>query len=1001
MSDPRYRYPPSGRRSPTFNPARASLPVSLGYNSTYSGDLHTIQTARYDNIIPRYPADPRSPMPTTITTYNVTKDPITRSSSHNEHRHGRHRSSTLESRPSKPIIVTTNHPRPSGSSHHSSSSHQSSSNRTASPSRDHYRANEEAYYTQPASSHRSRSAQRHGHSHSHSQSATFDNDEFYRLRERVGDDRLRAPFRASTLDPYRPGHHQVPYSTTRHNTTSAIGYEDDGYEYTKPSDLARYDLDHDHSRRASRDSFDRSYHRPSVNVVSNEPARPEGRGRKPPPTSAGLDRYNRAAASGMYDRPSVAMPSLPGGSTAPLVDSTRRLEGPGNSSLERAASKTRPVSLYQDPSPRMSYPDDNVRARDDERLHRERRERDRDDVYRDENIATRGFGIRTDTFDDAERRGRRDHDDREYKRASDETLDRARSRSHIAIPDTRPRTRVDQSVERKDSVDSKDSSRSERVRDKVASGLSVAAAAMGLGALKDKGKDEDKDAKTSPRRRRSSSVDQTTSRAAERYRPRDAADAKGARDDPIIVEQQQRRARESAEQTATRRESPDQLKPASKIEPVVGEQRRSREDVDDRTGRDDHIITETRREAPKERAEQRPRAQSITRDRDQDRERQDKERDREREKERDREREKEREKERERRATDNDRDRHRRETEDALNGSTGNTRRESPPSDGASDVTRRRTHRASAAAFNPLDTQGLMDLKAELAAKESADKQKDRSSDRGRAADPAPSLTSEEKRSSKEQDVVAPVHPRDESRSPRGHEEPRGRTPAPVPSPDDKEKQVRVVSPPRDKSAHKPIKGILKQPTRVFPEEDNPIREGVAPHKDDKTKKDVPSGARWTKINRRMVNPEALTIGKERFEVRDDFVIVLRVLSKEEIQAYATATAQLREMRRKQADRDGDRTREHDDDRDRSDEDRRRRKDHSRRDRDDDDDYRRGGRDRDDRERRHRHRGDSDEEEHRPKMIGYDEEHDHGHSRHRSHRNDDDASNTGGGSERR
>ncbi|KAI4600557.1 hypothetical protein KJ359_000916 [Pestalotiopsis sp. 9143b] len=69
---------------------------------------------------------------------------------------------------------------------------------------------------------------------------------------------------------------------------------------------------------------------------------------------------------------------------------------------------------------------------------------------------------------------------------------------------------------------------------------------------------------------------------------------------------------------------------------------------------------------------------------------------------------------------------------------------------------------------------------------------------------------------------------------------------------------------------------------------------GTTARKVDSSKKEVPPGARWTKINRRLVNPEALTIGKERFEVRDDFIIVLRVLSKEEIQAYATATAQLR-----------------------------------------------------------------------------------------------------------
>ncbi|KAI0532832.1 hypothetical protein GGR58DRAFT_488844 [Xylaria digitata] len=103
--------------------------------------------------------------------------------------------------------------------------------------------------------------------------------------------------------------------------------------------------------------------------------------------------------------------------------------------------------------------------------------------------------------------------------------------------------------------------------------------------------------------------------------------------------------------------------------------------------------------------------------------------------------------------------------------------------------------------------------------------------------------------------------------------------------------RVRFVSPQRDENK---IRGILKNPTPKFPEESIFYREGVAPHKDDQTKKDVPPGARWTKISRKRVNPEALTIRKERFEVRGDHVIVLRVLSREEIEAYATATAEIR-----------------------------------------------------------------------------------------------------------
>ncbi|KAK7937677.1 uncharacterized protein PG986_014545 [Apiospora aurea] len=105
------------------------------------------------------------------------------------------------------------------------------------------------------------------------------------------------------------------------------------------------------------------------------------------------------------------------------------------------------------------------------------------------------------------------------------------------------------------------------------------------------------------------------------------------------------------------------------------------------------------------------------------------------------------------------------------------------------------------------------------------------------------------------------------------------------------QRQVLARSPP-------PLKGILKKPTSNFPESPEFIREDASALKQPETKP-IPPGARWTKISRKLVNPEALAIGKERFEVRDDFVIVLRVVSKEEIQAYASTTAQLRDRRRK------------------------------------------------------------------------------------------------------
>ena len=104
-------------------------------------------------------------------------------------------------------------------------------------------------------------------------------------------------------------------------------------------------------------------------------------------------------------------------------------------------------------------------------------------------------------------------------------------------------------------------------------------------------------------------------------------------------------------------------------------------------------------------------------------------------------------------------------------------------------------------------------------------------------------------------------------------------------------RQVRVVSPGRQPEV-KP-KGILRRPREKFPEDPAPVREGVAPLKD-AGKKGIPPNARWTKIDRRLVNPEALNMGNERFEERLDYVIVLRVLSKEEIEQYAQKTVELR-----------------------------------------------------------------------------------------------------------
>ena len=116
----------------------------------------------------------------------------------------------------------------------------------------------------------------------------------------------------------------------------------------------------------------------------------------------------------------------------------------------------------------------------------------------------------------------------------------------------------------------------------------------------------------------------------------------------------------------------------------------------------------------------------------------------------------------------------------------------------------------------------------------------------------------------------------------------------PLEIPQERPKRVQVVEPTKEKETDFKPRGILKPARQVpFPEDPNPTREGVAPLKE-AGKKGVPSGARWTKINRKLVNPAALEAIHERFEERDGYVIVLRVLTREEIQKLADVTKEIR-----------------------------------------------------------------------------------------------------------
>ncbi|KIW70637.1 hypothetical protein, variant [Phialophora macrospora] len=122
------------------------------------------------------------------------------------------------------------------------------------------------------------------------------------------------------------------------------------------------------------------------------------------------------------------------------------------------------------------------------------------------------------------------------------------------------------------------------------------------------------------------------------------------------------------------------------------------------------------------------------------------------------------------------------------------------------------------------------------------------------------------------------------------------RTISPGEDEDGRPRKVQLVEPAEKKEEYKP-RGILKPPREVpFPEDPNPTREGVAPLKDAQ-KDGIPPNARWTKISRALVNPEALEKAHERYEERDDYVIILRVVSREDIMKLAEKTKEIREAR--------------------------------------------------------------------------------------------------------
>ena len=53
---------------------------------------------------------------------------------------------------------------------------------------------------------------------------------------------------------------------------------------------------------------------------------------------------------------------------------------------------------------------------------------------------------------------------------------------------------------------------------------------------------------------------------------------------------------------------------------------------------------------------------------------------------------------------------------------------------------------------------------------------------------------------------------------------------------------------------------------------------------------DIPKVAKWTKISRRLLNPEALERVSKRDKVRNNFVVVFGVVTKQEIHDFTIST---------------------------------------------------------------------------------------------------------------
>ncbi|KAK0121609.1 hypothetical protein ONS95_009897 [Cadophora gregata] len=803
MSD-RYRYS-RARSPPLLNPGRISLPSNFTNYPQVHEHHHVVPSSRREVIpAPRSSTSSVSNGGTITTTYKVKSEAPTRGSSVREG--SRTRRSTIDNHNRPTIVTTTQKYRPV--------IHSGGVARPESPLKNPYRSSEEEYVAIPAIS-------RHGHHHTKRYSATMDNADMNRLARERETTRLQVvPIR----EPTYPSTRVRPVYTgvvTRHADTVSDDYGEDGYGYTNPRDLVQYDLTHNQPvhHRSRRDSFDagRSGRPTSITGYADIfPRSYDARERGPPPTTRGFDKIRTP----VYDQaPPVrpVRPSSPPSSLAPMEPVQRPAPFEPVEPVRRTStSRARPTSMYQENrEPRRAPREEYYETRDDDR--RESR------THRHENpVEQRGFGVRAERPDRSERPERSDWNERSDR------VDRVDRSERVERVDRVDRSDRNNRPDRSDRHDRLDNDRTDykepkehKGRDAIATGLSLAGAALGVNALKNA--------------------------------------ARGDRDDREDREEREERKKREYEEDARRRREKQDRSPVDLGGRDPKERRHKDED-----------LTPPPRDMPPPPRDGPPREVTPPQAAFVDRNSRDA---------------KDRKPSRDERERDPDRrERHRNASEAALNGTAIDSRSDSSASEEVRPRSRReplprRESGTVPAAFDPKNTMDLFALKEALNSKDS-----------------------------KDASTLAPKEPASKPRTPRGSSTRDPREAAEIrkglnserksrdPLAPTENRQLRVVSPPREKVEEKPVKGILRQPREKFPEDPAPIREGVAPLKDAK-KDGIPPDARWTKISRKLVNPEALEAGKERFEAREDFVIVLRVLSRDEVQGYAEVTQRIRSAR--------------------------------------------------------------------------------------------------------